>query len=239
VQEKLNLKVWEARVDKEGLTWEMKGQMEKAVDSYDHLLAEVEAVSPKSKREKSEKKAIIAYLLMRKAGILLETGKLESGNALMNQALTCAEQSGNLLILGRAKLGLGVFYASASRFEEGEKLLKEALTSFNQRTDYDNRQGAGWALLNLGGLYVKQKKLLLAEEKLIEAIKLLKTIKNWVGVASAYELKAKHDQIKGDLASAKQDLIKAISFYEKQGMKEKADQLKNSMKNTNALNIKK
>ena len=238
VQDKLNLKVWEARVDKEGLTWEMKGQMEKAADSYDHLLAEVEALSPKSQPENNEKKAIIAYLLMRKAGILLQTGKFESGNALMNQALTCAEQSGNPLILGRAKLGLGVFYASANRFEEGERLLEEALTSFNQRTDYDSKQGAGWALLNLGGLYVKQEKLLLAEEKLIEAIKLLKTIKNWVGVASAYEIKAKHDQIKGDPASAKQDLTNAISFYEKQGMKEKADQLKNSMKNTNALNRK-
>jgi tetratricopeptide (TPR) repeat protein len=232
----LDLKVWEARVDKEGLAWEMKGQLERALDSYDRLLAEVEAVSPTRQRENSEKKAIIAYLLMRKAGILMKTGKLESGNSLMSQALTYAEQSGNLLILGRAKLGLGVFYGSANRFEEGEKLLEEALSSFNQHTDYDNRQGAGWALLNLGGLYIKQEKLVLAEKKLIEAVKLLETIENWVGVASAYELKAKHDYIKGDLALAKQDLLNAISFYEKQGMKEKADSLKNSMKNMNALN---
>ena len=236
MQEKLDLKVWEARVEKEGLAWEMKGQLERAVDSYDHLQAEVEAVIPKSRREDSEKKAIIAYLLMRKAGVLLETGKLESGNLLMNQALTYAEQSGNLLILSRAKLGLGVLYGSTNRFEEGEKLLKEALSSFSQRTDYDNRQGAGWALLNLGGLYLKQEKLFLAEENLIRAIELLKTIENWVGVASAYELKAKHDHIKGDFALARQDLLSAISFYEKQGMREKADSLKNSIKNTNAFN---
>ena len=208
--------------------------MERALNSYDRLLAEVEAVSPTSQHENSEKKAITAYLLMRKAGILLKTGKVESGNSLMNQALTYAEQSGNLLILARARLGLGVFYGSTNRFEEGEKLLKEALSSFNQRKDYDSRQGAGWALLNLGGLYLKHEKLFLAEEKLIEAIKLLQTIKNWVGVATAYEIKAKHDHIKGDLALAKQDLLNAISFYEKQGMKEKADSLKNSMKNTNA-----
>ena len=221
-------------MDKEGLTWEMKGQLEKALDSYDRLLAEVEAVSPTSQRENNEKKAIIAYLLMRKAGILLETGKLESGNSLMNKALVYAQKSGNLLILNRAKLGLGVLYASTNKFEEGEKLLKEALSGFNQSTDYDNRQGAGWALLNLGGLYLKQEKLFLAEEKLNEAIKLLETIENWVGVASAYELKVKHDQIRGDLALAKQDLLNAIAFYEKQGMKEKADSLKNSVKNMNA-----
>ena len=223
-------------MDKEGLTWEMKGQLEKALGSYDRLLAEVEAVSPTSQCENSEKKAIIAYLLMRKAGILLKTGKLDSGNSLMNKALVCAQESGNLLILNRAKLGLGVLYASANKFEEGEKLLKEALSGFNQSTDYDNRQGAGWALLNLGGLYLKQEKLFLAEEKLIEAIKLLETIENWVGVASAYELKVKHDQIRGDFALAKQDLLNAISFYEKQGMKEKADSLKNSVKNMNATN---
>ncbi|HML01907.1 MAG TPA: tetratricopeptide repeat protein [Candidatus Bathyarchaeia archaeon] len=223
-------------MDKEGLTWEMKGQLEKALDSYDRLLAEVEAVSPTSQRENNEKKAIIAYLLMRKAGILLETGKLESGNSLMNKALVYAQESGNLLILNRAKLGLGVLYASTRKFNEGEKLLKEALSGFNQSTDYDNRQGAGWALLNLGGLYLKQEKLDLAEEKLIEAIKSLETIENWVGVATAYEFKVKHDQIRGDLALAKQDLLNAIAFYEKQGMKEKADSLKNSVKNMNATN---
>jgi len=113
----------------------MKGQLEKALDSYDRLLAEVEAVSPTSQRENSEKKAIIAYLLMRKAGTLLETGKLESGNSLMNKALVYAQQSGSMLILNRAKLGLGDLYASTNKFEEGEKLLKEALLSFNQSTD--------------------------------------------------------------------------------------------------------
>jgi len=229
VRKSLDLKLWEARVDKEGLAWEMKGQLEKAVDSYNHLLREVEAISPTSQREKREKKAIVAYLLMRKAGILLQTGKVKSGETLMNQALTCAEQSNNLLILGRAKLGLGVFYGSTNKFEEGEKLLKEALLCFNQCTNYDGKQGAGWALLNLGGLYLKQGKLVSAKKKLDEAIKLLKTIKNWVGVASAYELKAKHDRIKGDLALAKKDLLNAILFYEKQGMTEKADSLRNSI----------
>lgn len=225
----LDLKIWEAKVEKEGLAWEMEGQSEKALSYYDSLLREVEEVSPTNQRENSEKKAINAYLLMRKAGVLLETEKMESGETAMNQALACAEQSGNLLIISRAKLGLGVFYGSTNRFEEGEKLLKEALSSFNQSTDYDNKQGAGWALLNLGGLYVKQGKLVLAEEKLTEAIKLLKTIQNWVGVASAYELKAKHDSIRGDLALMKEDLLNAISFYEKQGMKEKADSLRKSM----------
>ncbi|MCJ7469277.1 hypothetical protein MUO74_02100, partial [Candidatus Bathyarchaeota archaeon] len=153
-----DLKTFEEKVDKEGLVWEMKGQFERALDAYDRLLAEVETFSPTSHVESSEKNAILAYLLMRKAGALLQTGKAELGEQLMHQALNCAEQSGNSLAIARAKLGVGVFCGSTNRLEEGEKLLAEALLSFGEGTDYDSKQGYGWALLNLGGLYGKQGK---------------------------------------------------------------------------------
>jgi len=210
--------------------WEMKEQFERALDAYNRLLAEAEAFSPASQSENNEKNAVMAYLLMRKAGVLLQTGKLEMGEQLMHQALDYAEQSSNSLIIARAKLGVGVFYGSTNRFEKAEKLLTEALLSFGKNTDYDSKQGYGWALLNLGGLYGKQGKWVLAEQKLVEAIKLLETIENWVGVASAYELKAKYGSAQGDAESAKKDLLRAISFYEKQGMTEKADSLRNEMK---------
>jgi tetratricopeptide (TPR) repeat protein len=226
----LNLKAFEEKADKEGLTWEMKEQFERALDSYNRLLAEAEAFSPTSQFENNEKNAVMAYLLMRKAGVLLQTGKAELGEQLMHQALDYAEQSNNSLVIARAKLGVGVFYGSTNRFEEAEKLLTEALLSFGKNTDYDSKQGYGWALLNLGGLYGKQGKWVLAEQKLAEAIKLLETIENWVGVASAYELKAKHDSARGDVESAKKDLLRAISFYEKQGMMEKADSLRKDVK---------
>lgn len=226
----LNLKAFEEKADKEGLTWEMKEQFEEALDAYDRLLAEAEAFSPTSQFENNEKNAVMAYLLMRKAGVLLQTGKAELGEQLMHQALDYAERSDNSLVIARAKLGVGVFYGSANRFEEAEKLLTEALLSFGKNTDYDSKQGFGWALLNLGGLYGKQGKCVLAEQKLAEAIKLLETIENWVGVASAYELKAKVNDTKGNNELAKKDLLSAISFYEKQGMTEKADSLKKNIK---------
>jgi tetratricopeptide (TPR) repeat protein len=226
----LSLKAFEEKVDKEGLTWEMKEQFERALDAYNRLLAEAEAFSPTSQFENNEKNAVMAYLLMRKAGVLLQTGKAELGEQLMHQALDYAEQSNNSLVIARAKLGVGVFYGSTNRFEKAEKLLTEALLSFGKGTDYDSKQGYGWALLNLGGLYGKQGKWVMAEQKLTEAIKLLEAIENWVGVASAYELKAKHDSARGDVESAKKDLLRAISFYEKQGMTEKADSLRKDVK---------
>ena len=233
-----DLKTFEEKVDKEGVVWEMKGQFERALDAYDRLLAEVETSSPTSHVESSEKNAILAYLLMRKAGALLQTGKAELGEQLMHQALNCAEQSGNSLAIARAKLGVGVFCGSTNRLEEGEKLLAEALLSFGEGTDYDSKQGYGWALLNLGGLYGKQGKWAPAEQKLVEAIKLLETIENWVGVASAYELKAKHNNAKGNTASAKEDLLNAISFYEKQRMVEKADSLRKDVKGESGKGLK-
>ena len=226
----LNLKAFEEKADKEGLTWEMKEQYEKAIDAYNRLLAEAEAFSPASQSENNEKNAVMAYLVMRKAGVLLQTGKVELGEQTMHQAVDYAEQSNNSLIIARSKLGIGVFYGSTNRFKEAEKLLTEALSSFGRGTDYDSKQGYGWALLNLGGLYGKQCKWVLAEQKLVEAIKLLEAIENWVGVASAYELKAKHDSAQGNVESAKKDLLSAISFYEKQGMIEKADSLRKGMK---------
>jgi len=230
----LNLKTFEEKASK-GLVWEEKEQFEKAINAYDSLLEEVEACSPTSQLENNEKNAITAYLLMRKAGVLLQTQKVELGEQLMHQALEYAEQSGNSLIIARAKLGVGVFYGSTNRLEEGEKLLEAALLSFSKGTDYDSKQGYGWALLNLGGLYRKQGKLFQAEQKLLEAIKVLESIENWVGVASAFELKSKVNDAKGNVKLARKDLLNAISFYEKQGMKEKADSLKKDMEKKSDL----
>lgn len=225
----LDYKTFEERVEKEGLVYELKEQFEQAMNAYDRLLAEAEAFSPTSQLESNEKNAIMAYLLMRKSGVLLQTGKMELGEQLMHQALEHAEKSGNSLVIARAKLGVGVFYGSTGRLEEGEQLLEAALLSFGKGTDYDSKQGYGWALLNLGGLYRKQGKLVEAEKKLLDAIRTLEGIGNWVGVASAYELKAQVSRDKDDARLAKEDLLNAISFYEKQGMTEKASSLRKNL----------
>ena len=80
-------------------------------------------------------------------------------------------------------------------------------------------------------------RLVQAEQKLLEAMKILESIENWVGVASAYELKAKVNGAKDNAKLAREDLLKAISFYEKQGMKEKADSLKKNMEKTSEQKI--
>ena len=225
MQRRLDFKAFEKRVDKEGLVWEMKEDFAKALEAYDRLLKEVEAFPPSGVRD-----AVVAYLLLRKGGVLLQTGKLTEGERLMREALTLSERSENAVMIGRAKLGLGVLCASLGRFEEGERLLTETFLLFSKGEDYDSKQGAGWSLLNLGGLYGKQEKWYEAEQRLDKAVEVLSGIKNWVGVASAYELKAKNSQKKGEPARAKENYAKAVEFYEKQGMKEKAGSIKEELK---------
>ena len=225
--ERLDFKAFEKKIDKEGLVWEMKEDFPKALEAYDRLLKEVGAFPASGVRD-----AVVAYLLLRKGGVLLQTGKLSEGEGLMREALGLAERSEYGVMIGRAKLGLGVLCASLGRFEEGERLLTETFLLFSRGEDYDSKQGAGWSLLNLGGLYGKQEKWYEAEQRLDKAVEVLSRIKNWVGVASAYELKAKNSLKKGESARAKEYYAKAIEFYEKQGMKEKVDSIRKEMKKT-------
>jgi tetratricopeptide (TPR) repeat protein len=230
LKQKLSFKEYEKKIDTQGLFWEKKQQPQKALEAYNLLMREIESTHPKTQQEKKERNAIIAYLMMRKAGILLETEKIEDAKSLMRGSVEFAERSGKATVIGRAKLGLGVYYGSASEFEEAENLLEEALETFSGKNDYDNKQGAAWCLLNLGGLQLKKSNLNEAKERLEEAIKLLKQIKNWVGVGTAYEMMARISKSKNDRTTTKKNLVKAISFFEKEGMSEKVDLLRNEMK---------
>ena len=224
---RFDFRAFEKRVDDEGLVWEMKEDFAKALVAYDRLLKEVGAFPSGGGKD-----AVVAYLLLRKGGVLLQTGKLSEGEGLMREALVLAERSDYGVMVGRVKLGLGVLCGSLGRFEEGERLLTETFLLFSKSEDFDSKQGAGWSLLNLGGLYGKHGKWYEAEQNLDKAVEVLKSIKNWVGVASAYELKAKNSLKKGESTRAKEYYAKAIEFYEKQGMKEKADSIREELKKT-------
>lgn len=230
MKQRLSFKEYEKKIDTQGIVWEKKQQPQKALEAYDLLTREIETTHAKTQQEKKEKDAIIAYLMLRKAGALLETEKMEDAEALMCGSVEFAERSGNVTVIGRAKLGLGVYYGSSSKFEKAEELLAEALETFSGKNDYDSKQGAAWCLLNLGGLQLKKSNLKEAEERLKKAIELLKRIKNWVGVGTAYEMMAKVSKAKNDRTTAKENLVKAISFFEKEGMSEKADLLRNESK---------
>jgi len=230
LKQELSFKEYEKRIDAEGLVWEKKQQPEKALEAYDLLMHEIENARPEAPQEVKEKDAIVSYLMLRKAGILMEAEKIGEAEVLMRGSVELAERSGNATVVGRSKLGLGVYYGSTGKVEEAEKLLADALEMFSGKSDYDSQQGAGWCLLNLGGLQLKKSNLKEAEEKLTKAIELLKKIENWVGVGTAYEMMAKASKAKNDHKSAKENLLKAIEFYKKEGMNEKADLLRNELK---------
>jgi tetratricopeptide (TPR) repeat protein len=229
LHQKLSFKEYEKRIDAEGLAWEKKQEPEKALEAYDLLMREVENRHPKTPQEAREKDAILSYLKFRKAGILMEAERTGEAEKLMRGSVELAERSSHATAIGRAKLGLGVYYGSTGKTEEAEKLLTDALETFEGKSDYDSQQGAGWCLLNLGGLQLKKSNTEEAEERLAKAIELLRKIENWVGVGTAYEMMAKASEAKNDHKSANENLLKAITFFEKEGMNKKADQLRKEL----------
>lgn len=168
----------------------------------------------------------LADLRLRHANALLELRRYDDARAEFDEALTAARTAKDPVVLARALLGAGVFAASRGDLPRGEEFLLAALQSFHGRHDADGVQGEGWALLNLAAIYGKTKRLDLAFLTFEKARERLFAIENWVGVATAWELQAKLRETLGDTDRVPQDLHEAMSFYAKQGMTEKVEELR-------------
>jgi tetratricopeptide (TPR) repeat protein len=155
---------------------------------------------------------------------------MDAARAAFDAGLHAAKGSQDPLVLARALMGAGVFAGSSGDTPRAERFLLEALDRFSRIDDAEGRQGAGWALLNLGALYGKTGRLDLGFVTLEKARERLHAISNWVGVASAWEAQAQLRRAIGDEDRWREDLAEAVVFYEKQGMPEKADQLRGLLK---------
>ena len=125
---------------------------------------------------------------------------------------------------------VAAFAGSSGDLPRAERFLLESLDRFSRLDTDEGRQGAGWALLNLGALYGKTGRLDLGFVTLEKARERLHAISNWVGVASAWEAQSQIRRAIGDEDRWREDLAEAVIFYEKQGMTEKADQLRGLLK---------
>lgn len=167
-----------------------------------------------------------ADLRLRHANALLQLRRFDEAQRSFDEALTTAKESGAPLVLGRALLGAGVFAASRGDLSRGEDFLLAALERFHGTHDREGLQGEGWALLNLAAIYGRTKRLDLAFLTFEKARDRLFSVENWVGVATAWELQAELRETLGDADRTAQDFHEAMSFYEKQGMREKVEAIR-------------
>lgn len=165
-------------------------------------------------------------LRLRHANALLMLKRLDEARVAFDRALDAAKADGRSLVIGRALLGAGVFAASGGDLPRGEEFLLAALDAFHAVHDRDGIQGEGWALLNLAALYGRTKRFDLAFVTFEKARERLFGIENWVGVATAWELQAKLREALGDAQRAADDLHEAMSFYAKEGMAEKVEEIR-------------
>lgn len=166
-----------------------------------------------------------ADLRLRLGNALLQLRRFEEARRAFDDALTAAKEARDDLVLGRALLGAGVFAASRGDVGRGEDFLLAALDRFHSVSDREGVQGEGWALLNLAAIYGRTKRLDLAFVTFDKARERLFGVENWVGVATAWELQGDLREKLGDPDRMAQDLHEAMSFYAKQGMTAKVEEL--------------
>ncbi len=167
-----------------------------------------------------------AEATVRHANSLMILRRWDEARAELDLALTTAKASGNPLVVARALVGAGVFAASRGDLSRGEDFLLAALERFHGTHDREGLQGEGWALLNLAAIYGRTKRLDLAFLTFEKARDRLFSVENWVGVATAWELQAELRETLGDADRTAQDFHEAMSFYEKQGMREKVEAIR-------------
>jgi tetratricopeptide (TPR) repeat protein len=198
-----------------------------ALTLCERLLSELDSYAGLSGQDREGTRS---FLKMRKAGLLRDKGRQQEALQLMAEALTHAESSGNKVQIGRCKLGFGVMHASLGNVEKGRQLLEEAVAYFRglreAGSDYGVEQGLGWALLNLGRWMAKIGQSQAGITQLEEAVGVLQRIGNHVGVATAYEFLGEVFEAQGDQAQAWENYKHAKEHYEKEGMNEKAAQMK-------------
>jgi tetratricopeptide (TPR) repeat protein len=174
----------------------------------------------------SDAKARVAHLLVRRGNVLMELGRWDDARRTLDDALSVAKDSSDLGAIAEALLAAGVYAANRGDAKRSEAFLLDALERYHRRDDRPFVGGRGRAFLNLAGLYGKTGRLDLAFVTFTKAQDVLGAAKDWAGVAAAWEGQALLRRAIGDEDRWREDLAEAVVFYDREGMAEKASQLR-------------
>jgi len=210
----------------EGIALEHRLDWQGALRHYESLRHDLETESVRDPVWESRRSSVE----MRRGNALMVLRRVEEAKAAFDASLHAAKASSDSLVLAQSLMAAGVFAGSVDDTARAERFLLDALNRFSHIQSEEGRQGAGWAMLNLGGLYGKTGRLDLAFVTLEKARERLHAISNWVGVAAAWETQAQIRRAIGDEDRWREDLAEAVVFYDRQGMGTKADRLRGLLK---------
>ena len=210
----------------EGIAYERRLDWEGALRHYDSLLGAVEEAANRNPSAQSR----LSSAQVRRGNALMVLRRMDEARQAFDSDLHAAKAAGDPLVLARALMAAGVFAGTSGDASLAERFLLDALDRFSRIPGAEGEQGAGWALLNLGGIYGKTGRLDLAFVTLEKSRERLHAIENWVGVAAAWEAQAQLRRAIGDEDRWREDLAEAVVFYDREGMREKTDQLRAILK---------
>ena len=167
-----------------------------------------------------------ALALMRRGNTLMELRRWDDARVTLDTALHEAKASRDPDVLGQALLAAGVFAANRDDAKRAEAFLVDALERFHRTDERASLQGRGWAFLNLATLYGKTGRLDLAFVTFTKAQDVLGAAEDWAGVGAAWEAQAQLRRAIHDEDRWREDLAEAVVFYDRDGMKAKADRLR-------------
>jgi len=205
-----------------GVAFERSLQWEAAEAHYRELVASLASEGPPG----AAGEAVRARALLRRANALMELSRWDDARQALDEALHGAKASGDPEVIAQALLAAGTFASNRGDHARAEAFLMDALARFHVKDEPAFLQGRGWAFLNLALLYGKTGRLDLAFVTLTKARDVLGAVKNWAGVAAAWEAQAQLRRAIGDEDRWREDLAEAVIWYDREGMKEKADRLR-------------
>jgi len=176
--------------------------------------------------QKAPDPASRALALLRHGNALLQLRRWDDARTAFDAGLHEAKASGDADVVSQALLAAGVFAASRDDPKRAEAFLLDALERFHRKDDRASLQGRGWAFLNLAALYGKTGRLDLAFVTFTKAQNVLGAAEDWAGVAAAWEAQAQLRRAIHDDDRWREDLAEAVLFYDREGMKAKADRLR-------------
>lgn len=164
-------------------------------------------------------------VLLRKANALMELGRMDEARGAFDLCIEEAKAIDEPGLLARTLVGAGVYAANAGDLSRAEPFLLTALALASRTVGGKDAATAGWAMLNLGGLYGKTGRLDLAFVTLGKARERLGAVGNVVGLAAAWETQAQLRRAIGDEDRWREDLAEAVLLYKREGLDEKARRL--------------
>jgi len=197
---------YEARVENALWAYEVKGQLEDALNEYRAVETDLAALSISPDQAAfPESQRVLAYCLMRQGNILRQMGQTGEALELDQREIAAARASGDELTLARSLMSYGTNLIVSGQIDDGLSLVDEARSFFEAGESDDFKQGLGWYwilqadLANAGLINLHSTEVVQAANR---ALTILTPLENWPGTARAYAARAQaYEKVGNDTAA--------------------------------------